>query len=77
MEILSELVGWLALLAPEVTGDVLGDAASARTTLDAYTACEPSTSADASSMSIDDIMAPDLDLLLANLDLVSPGFQNS
>ena len=72
-------MGWLTLLAPEATGDILGDASTARISLDACTSVDyaSSTSAEAGSMSIDDIMAPDLDLLLVNLDLVSPIFQNT
>ena len=67
-------MGWLTLLAPEATGDVLGNAGTARTSLDACTARRPGTSTAAGSMSIDDIMAPDLDLLL---DRVSPVFPST
>lgn len=63
VSILSELVGWLTLLAPEATGDAMVDAGTARTTLEACKACRPSAG-DAGSVSIDDIMAPDLDLPL-------------
>ena len=76
VSILSELVGWLTLLAPEATGDAMGDAGTART-LEACKACRPSAD-DAGSVSIDDIMAPDLDLpLLVGLDLGSPILQNT
>ena len=105
-------MGWLTLLAPEATGDALPMASAgmgARHSLDAHHAsvdyASNSMSTDAGSVSIDDIMAPDLDsnpdpnpnpdpdpnpyrnpnsnqapdldLLLVNLDLVSPIFQNS
>ena len=75
--ILSELVGWLTLLAPEATGDAQGDAGAARTAaLDTCKKCQPS--ADAGSVSIDDIMAPDLDLpLVFDMDRHSPIFQNT
>ena len=71
VSILSELVGWLTLLAPEATGDAVGDAGTARTTLEACKAYRPSAG-EAGSVSIDDIMAPDLDLPpLVGLDLGS------
>ena len=74
--ILTELVGWLTLLAPEATGDAQGDAGAARTAaLDTCKKCQPS--ADAGSVSIDDIMTPDLGLPpVIDLDRASPIFPN-